>query len=42
MKTQQEQSEIFKLFQMNIKKNDSFELGKQNLLALRAELSLIL
>jgi hypothetical protein len=41
MKTKQELSEIFKSFQAGIKKKGSFETGKQNLLALRAELSSI-
>ena len=38
MKTKQERSEIFKLFQVNIKKKNSFDEGKQHLLTLRAEL----
>jgi len=37
MKTKQERSEIFKLFQTGIKKKSAFEEGKQSLLALRAE-----
>ncbi len=41
MKTKQERSDLFKLFQDNIKKSGSFEMGKQNLLALREELSAI-
>lgn len=41
MKTKQERSEIFKLFQYNIKRNSSFDMGKQNLLALREDLSAI-
>jgi len=41
LSTKQAQSEIFKSFQANIKKKDSFDIGKQNLLALRAELSAI-
>ena len=40
MKTKQERSEIFKSFQANIKKKDSFEKGKQDLLTLRADFSL--
>ncbi|WP_411167783.1 phage head-tail adapter protein [Clostridium sp. MB05] len=38
MKSKQERSEIFKLFQTNIKIKNSFELGKQQLLKLRDEL----
>lgn len=38
MKTKQERSEIFKSFQTNIKRKNSFELGKQKLLELRDEL----
>jgi len=41
MKTKQERSEIFKLFQASIKKSSSFDVGKQNLLTLRAELSAV-
>ena len=41
MKSKQERSEIFKLFQATIKKSSSFEVGKQNLLLLRAELSAV-
>ena len=41
MKTKQERSELFKLFQANIKKKNSFEKGKQYLLTLRAELSAV-
>ena len=41
MKTKQERSELFKLFQANIKKKNSFEEGKQYLLTLRAELSAV-
>lgn len=39
MKTKLERSEIFKLFQDNIKKSSSFEIGKRNLLTLREDLS---
>jgi len=38
MKTKQERSEIFKLFQEKIKKQDSFEMGKQHFLELRGAL----
>lgn len=38
MKSKQERSEIFKSFQTNIKRKNSFELGKQKLLELRDEL----
>lgn len=38
MKTKQECSEIFKLFQRNIKRKNNYDLGKQQLLTLRAEL----
>lgn len=38
MKTKQERSEIFKSFQTNIKRKDSFELGKEKLMELRGEL----
>ena len=41
MKTKQERSEIFKSFQANIKKKDSFNKGKQDLLGLRADFSLM-
>jgi len=41
MKSKQERSEIFKLFQAYIKRSDTFVMGKQNLLALREELSAI-
>ena len=41
MKTKQERSEIFKLFQANIKRKSTFDIGKQNLLILRAELSAV-
>lgn len=39
MKTKQERTEIFKLFQTNIKKNNTFDVGKQNFFELRAELA---
>lgn len=38
MKTKQERSEIFKSFQTNIKRKNSFELGKEKLIELRNEL----
>ena len=41
MKSKQERSEIFKLFQDNIKKSSSFTKGKENLLTLREELAKI-
>ena len=41
MKTKQERSEIFKLFQASIKKSSTFEIGKQHLLMLRAELAAV-
>lgn len=41
MISKQEQSAIFKLFQSNIKKRDSYAEGKANLLTLRKELSVI-
>jgi len=37
MKTKQERSEIFKSFQTNIKRKNSFELGKEKLIELRKE-----
>jgi len=41
METKQERSALFKSFQSNIKKSGSFDEGKENLLALRKELSAI-
>ena len=41
MRTKQERSEIFKSFQTSIKKRDTFERGKQDLLVLRADFSLM-
>ncbi|MCL2827924.1 MAG: phage head-tail adapter protein [Oscillospiraceae bacterium] len=41
MTTKQERSAIFKSFQSNIKRSGSFDEGKENLLALRKELSVI-
>lgn len=38
MKTKQERSEIFKSFQINIKRKNSYELGKKQLFELRDEL----
>ena len=38
MKTKQERSDIFKAFQTHIKRSDTFDIGKKNLLTLRAEL----
>lgn len=38
MKTKQERTEIFKIFQTNIKRKDSFEIGKEKLIELRNEL----
>ncbi|MCL2376338.1 MAG: phage head-tail adapter protein [Defluviitaleaceae bacterium] len=39
MKSKQERSDIFKLFQASIKKRDSFDVAKQNFLVLREALS---
>lgn len=41
MKTKQERSEIFKSFQTNIKRKNSYELGKKQLFELRDELLLV-
>lgn len=41
MKTKQERSEIFKSFQANIKRKNSYELGKKQLFELRDELLLV-
>jgi hypothetical protein len=41
MTTKQERSTIFKSFQTNIKKSNSFDEGKANLLSLRKELSVV-